>query len=60
MKLIRKTIALLVAAMICFAFIGNRSDKTDSEKEQQKNAAVNGTVNVLETVIECIEEMAEE
>ncbi|MBR6785056.1 MAG: hypothetical protein IKM25_02275 [Clostridia bacterium] len=60
MKLIRKTIALLVAAMICFTFIGNRSDKTDSEKEQQKNAAVNGTVNVLETVIECIEEMAEE
>lgn len=57
MKIIRRTIALLVAAMICFAVIGNRSDKTDSEKEQQKAAAVDGTVDVLETVIDYIEEM---
>ena len=59
MKLIKKTIALLVAAMICFAFIGNRAEKSAAEKEQQKNSAVNGTVSVLETVIDCIEELGD-
>lgn len=57
MKLIRRLITLLVAAMVCFAVIGNSESKSKDEKEEQKSVAVDNTVSVIEMVIDCIEEL---
>lgn len=59
MKLIRRFLALLVAAMICFSVFGNSANKSEAEKSEQKAAAVESTVNVLEIIIDCLEGLTE-
>lgn len=57
MKLIRRLIALLVVAMVCFAVVGNSASKSKEEKEEQKSTAVDGAVGVIESVADFFEEL---